>query len=385
MRDKLDLLDARIVEGLGQYGPRNTAEVAERLRVPRGTVVSRIRRMSPFFNLRMSASVYHTNIGLKKSVVFAKASPGNEELLFNCMKANDFYIYLSRCFGMYEGCIGIYVTPKNQCSEFERFIHEIKRLGVAEKTELFWSTCFHTVNPTTNWFDTASEEWIFPWNKWIQEVPTETSCLPYTLVDPEDFPVKADVTDLFILKEMEKDATIDLTDIAKKLRMTPQNVRHHYEMHVIKRGLIETFQIGIMPFDRTLSDMLFFVFRFQTGEKMAKFAQSLLDKPFVYIVGKILGQNAIVSQVYLPRPEFRNFVESLSKLARDGYLQGYDYVFQDLNPGKWSRQTIPYEHFKEGSWDYDHEKHIENLRSLMKSNLKTSKASPFCLSEDLRT
>ena len=370
MRDKLDLLDARIVEGLGQYGPRNTAEVAHRLRVPRGTVVSRIKRMSPLFNLRMHATVYHTNIGLKKSVVFAKAAPGNEELLFNCMKANDFFIYLSRCFGMYEGCIGIYITPKNQCSEFEQFIHEIKSLGVAEKTQLFWSTCFHTVNPTTNWFDTASEEWIFPWNKWIQEIPTETSFLPYTLVDPEDFPIKADATDLFILKEMEKDATIDLTDIARKLRMTPQNVRHHYEMHVIKRGLIETFQVGIMPFDRTVSDMLFFVFRFQTMEKMAKFAQSLLDKPFVYIVGKILGQNALVSQVYLPRSEFRNFVESLSKLARDGYLESYDYVFQDLNPGKWSRQTIPYEHFVDESWDYDHEKHIGNLRSLVKSTVK---------------
>jgi len=370
MRDKLDLLDARIVEGLGQYGPRNTAEVAHRLRVPRGTVVSRIKRMSPLFNLRMHATVYHTNIGLKKSVVFAKATPGNEELLFNCMKANDFYIYLSRCFGMYEGCVGIYVTPKNQCSEFEQFIQEIKRLGVAEKTQLFWSTCFHAVNPTTNWFDTASEEWIFPWNKWIQEVPAETSWLPYTLVDPEDFPIKADSTDVFILKEMEKDATIDLTDIARKLRMTPQNVRHHYEMHVLKRGLIETFQVGIMPFDRTLSDMLFFVFKFQTKENMAKFAQSLLDKPFVYIVGKILGQNAIVSQVYLPRQEFRNFVESLSKLARDGYLESYDYVFQDLKSGKWSRQTIPFEHFIDESWDYDHEKHIENLRSLVKSTLK---------------
>jgi len=177
-------------------------------------------------------------------------------------------------------------------------------------------------------------------------------------------------TDIFILKEMEKDATVALTDIAKKLGMTPQNVRHHYEMHVLKRGLLETFQIGIRHFDRIVSDMLFFVFKFETMEKMAKFAQSLLDKPFVYIVGKILGQNAIVTQVYLPRVEFRNFVESLSKLAREGYLESYEYAFQDLNPRKWSRQTIPYEYFIDGSWAYDHDKHIQNLRGLVKSNLK---------------
>ena len=374
MRDKLDLLDVKIIEGLGRYGPRNATEVAEKLKTPRGTVVARIKRMSPLFNLRMNASVYHTNIGLKKTVVFAKATPGKEQLLFNCMKTNDFYIYLSRCFGMYEGCLGIYLTPKNQCSDFENFIQEMKNLGVAQQTELFWSTCFHTVNPTTNWFDSVSEEWVFPWNEWVQEIPTQTSHLPYTLVDPEDFPIKADATDLFIMKEMEKDATIELTAIARKLGMTPQNVRHHYETHILKRGLIETFQVGIIPFDRIVSDMLFFVFKFETREKMAKFAQSLLDKPFVYIVGKILGKNAIVSQVYLPRPEFRNFVESLSKLARDGYLESYDYVFQDLNPGKWSRQTIPYEHFIDNSWAYDHDKHIQNLRNLVKSNVTVLKA-----------
>ena len=370
MQGKLDLVDVRIIESLGQSGPRNTTEVAKRLEMPRGTVISRIKRMSPLFNLRMNASVYHTNIGLKKTVVLAKATPGKEQLLFDCLKTNDFYIYLSRCFGMYEGCIAIYVTPRDQCDEFKQFIQEIERLGVVQKTELFWSTCFHTVNPTTNWFDSESEEWVFPWDKWIQEVPTQTCDLPYTLVDPDDFPIKADATDIFILKEMEKDATVALTDIAKKLGMTPQNVRHHYEMHVLKRGLLETFQIGIRHFDRIVSDMLFFVFKFDTREKMAKFAQSLLDKPFVYIVGKILGQNAIVTQVYLPRVEFRNFVESLSKLARDGYLESYDYVFQDLNPGKWLRQTIPYEYFIDGSWAYDHDKHIQNLRGLVKSNLK---------------
>jgi len=370
MRSKLDLLDARIIEGLGQYGPRNTSRVAEKLRVPRGTVVSRIKRMSPLFDLRMHASVYHTNIGLRKAVVLAKAAPGKEELLFDCMKANEFYIYVSRCFGMFEGCFGIYLTPRDQRKEFEQFIRKIERSGVAQETQLFWSTCFHTVNRTTTWFNDSSEEWTFPWNKWIQEVQTQETELPYTLTDPDDFPIKADATDLFILKELEKDATIDLTDIAKKHGTTLQNVRHHYTMHILKRGLIETFQIGITPFEKAVSDLLFFVFRFGTREKMARFVRSLLDKPFVYIVGKILSETTIVTQVYLPRVEFRNFVESLSKLARDGYLDSYDYLFLDVGPGKWARQTIPYENFEDGSWVYNHEKYLQEVGSLVKNSVK---------------
>lgn len=365
MQNRSDLLDVRIIEALGQYGPRNITKVAKRLNAPRGTVIARIKRMSSLY-LRMSANVYHTNLGLKKAVVFAKATPGNEELLFHCMKVNKFHIYLTRCYGMFEGCLGIYVIPKDKSAKFKEFIKEIEKLGVAQNVELFWSTCFHTVNPTTVWFDRQTEEWTFPWDKWIKEVHTEKENLPYTLRDPDDFPIIADEIDLFIVKEMEKDATVDFVDIARKLGTTLQNVHYHYKKHVVKRRLIEVFQVFFLPYDRAASDMFFFVFKFGSHQKMAKFARSLLNKPFVYIVGKILGKNAIISQIYLPRLEFRNFVESLSRLARAGYLQSYDYVIQDLRPRKWLRATIPYEFFQNGSWIYDDKAHINALHVLKK-------------------
>jgi len=365
MRDKLDLIDVKIIEGLGEYGPRNIVEVAKKLGIPRGTLLSRIKRLSSLFYLRMHLSVYHTYLGLKKVVVFAKATPGCEELLFNCMKVNRFYIYLTRCYGMFEGCLGIYVIPQDKCAKFGKFIQEIEKLGVAQNMKLYWSTCFHTVNRTTNWFDGLSEKWTFLWDKWIKEISTEGKDLPYTLIDPDDFPIRADKTDLLILKELEKDATVDLKDIAKTIGTSLQNVHYHYKMHVLKKRLIETFQIGILPFDRTLSDMFFFVFKFGNYEKLAKFALSLLDKPFVGLVGKILGENGLVAQAYLPRLEFRNFVESLSKLARADYLQSYDYIIQDLRPGKWSRETIPYQFFRDRAWIYNHDEHLRSLRDLV--------------------
>ena len=365
MRNKLDLIDINIMEGLAKYGPRNITKVAKELNIPRGTVLSRIKRMSSSFYLRLLTSVYHTNLGMKKAVVFAKATVGHEDLLFNCMKANNFYIYLSRCFGMFEGCIGIYVIPKEHTKEFEDFLLELRKLGVTQDVKMLWSTCFHTVNRTRKWFDSSCETWIFPWDEWLEEIPFQEGELPYTLKDPESFTLKADETDLFIVGELEKNATVSLAAIARKLGTTLQNIRYHYEMHVIKHGLIEAFQIAILPFERTMSDMLFFVFRFDSKEKMAKFAQSLLDKPFVIIVGKVLGENAMVSQMYLPRLEFRKFIDALSKLVRYGFLQSYDYVLQDLRPGKWSRETIPYQFFKNGSWIYDHSRHIKSLHDLV--------------------
>lgn len=364
---KLDSLDVRILEGLATYGPRNMSKVARKAGTSTETVRSRIKRMSSLFWLGMSANTYHTNLGLKKAVVFFDAAPEYEDLLIYCLEIKGFCIYLTRCFGTFEGYLGIYITPIGHETELEQFLQEVENLGLVKNIQVFWSTCFHNVNRTSKWFDHQSETWIFPWDEWIEEIQTNGTELPYTLVDPEDFPIKADEIDVFILKELEVDATTSLKTIAEKLGTTLQRVRYHYEKHCVGRGLIEDFQIFILPFDRGLSDMFFFAFKFDDTEKMAKFASSLLDKPFVYIVGKVLGESSIVAQICLPRLEFRKFIESLSKLTRSGLLQSYYYVIQDIRPGTWFREELHNDLFKGQSWIYDHGKHMKILRELYRA------------------
>jgi hypothetical protein len=115
--------------------------------------------------------------------------------------------------------------------------------------------------------------------------------------------------------------------------------------------------------------MLWFIFKFDNSEKMAKFALSLLDKPFALVLGKILNEDALVAQIYLPTLEFRRFIESLSQLCRNGLLQSYSYVIQDRGKGKWSRETIPFEESKDGKWIYDHKRDIEKLQELVKKDM----------------
>ena len=112
--------------------------------------------------------------------------------------------------------------------------------------------------------------------------------------------------------------------------------------------------------------VFWFLFRFETSEKMAKFASSLLDKPFANGLGKILNENALVAQIYLPISEFRHFLDCLTQLYRDGILKNYEFVIQDRRKGKWSRETIPFEDFRDGKWIYSHNKHIEDVRRLVK-------------------
>jgi DNA-binding Lrp family transcriptional regulator len=375
MPKSLDTLDVRILEGLAQHGPRNISKLAKELKAPRGTILSRIQRMSSSFFLYLTTTIYHTNLGMKKAVILAQATAGNEELLFNCLKINKYYIYLSRVYGLFEGCLGIYVIPVDHTGEFEQFLKEVEKTGASRKIDLSWSTCFHTVNRTSNWFDDSAGTWVFHWDEWLQEIQVANVDLPYTLKDPSNFPVKADETDVFIVKELEKDSTVSLASIAKKLGTSLQNVRYHYEKHVMENGLVETYQMAMLPFDRATSDMVFFFLKFSDSEKTSKFARTLLNKPFVIILGKILKDNALVCQVYLPRLELRNFVDALSNLARRGFLTDYEYVLQDLREGKWSRETIPHELFKKGNWVYEHSDNVKALRDLV---FRARQALPDC-------
>jgi len=372
MTENLDFQDLAILEGLGIYGPRNVSEVARKLGFRTETLRKRLKRLPSRIFLRFYLSVYHTNLGLKKALIFAEATPGNEDLLFSCLKANDFWIYVSRYYGINEGCYGLYTIPKDHCEDFERFARQLEKLGVARSVQIFWSTCFQSVHSRTKWFDNKSRKWVFQWDKWIDEIPTRSTQLPYTLIDPKDWPVKGDELDVFIVKEMEKNPRIDLIDIARMLGVSQQVVEYHYKEHVLKRGLIEGFNVLSFHFDMAISDTFVFILKFDNKERLARFASSLTDKPFVVGLGKILGENTIASVIYLPRPEFRKFVDALSKLVRLGLLQSYKYVILDFRNVQ--RQTISYEYFKDGSWIYDHNKHTQNLKDLAKSSTLEQKA-----------
>ena len=365
---KIDEIDVKILEGLSLLGPRNLALIARHLQLPATTVRFRVRRMLSNSILFLHLNPYHTNMGLKKVVVFIEGNPGYEDELLDCLKVNDFWIFLCRIYGPYEGCGGIWTIPKKNTKDFHSFLQSLQDVGVARKIETIWSTCFQGVPVRSRWFNIEDGTWTFHWSEWIKEVETIKGELPYTLIEPEDWPIKVDYEDLLIIKELEKDGRFSLSDLSKNLGMPLSKIKYHFYEHVLKNGLIEGYQIEIYRFPFPFCEGLFFKYEFDDYEKMARFALSLNDKPFSIFLGKVLGENALVSQVYLPRWEFRKFIHSLSILIRRKLLKSYHYVIQDIYQ-TW-RRTIPYEYFKNGRWNYDGRRHQEKLIEILeKRNL----------------
>jgi hypothetical protein len=339
-------------------------DVARKLSVPEATLRRRLKKMAPHIFLR--ANVYHTNIGLKKVIVFAQAFQGHETLLYNCLDAHAYIIYIARSFGAYEGCVAILAVPTERCAEFEEFLRFLEHAGVAREIQYHWSTCFHTVNLKCDWYSGNAESWNFFWKEWIAEIETQTTELPFTLKDPPAYPQKADAMDIFILKELEIDATITFKAIAQKLNTSVPLVKYHYDRHVVDRCLLEDYQVVFYPFDKSSSNGFFFTFRFDSVKKMAKFANSLMNKPFALSLGKIFGEPALFAYIYLPLSEFRKFVDSLGELVRRHFLLTYTYLLQDTVMTQ--RYTIPYKCFRNKAWMYDQEQYREKVKALLRAD-----------------
>jgi len=125
---KIDETDVRILEGMSLLGPRNLALIAKHLEVPTTTVRYRVKRMLDNSILFLHLNPYHTHMGLKKAVVFVEATPGLEDVLLESMKLHNYWLFLCRAYGPYEGCAGIWTVPKGREGNFVGYLNTLKSI-----------------------------------------------------------------------------------------------------------------------------------------------------------------------------------------------------------------------------------------------------------------
>ncbi len=360
--EMLDLTNAKILEGLGKHGPRNVLALAKSIELPPTTVAFRIKKLMKEGLLKIGTNLDYSRLGLMKAVLIAESKPGQEKKLHQVVENLDYWTYMVRCYGKYDGYYTTFAFPAEYIQELQEYLDKATQLKAFSRYIFYRTTNLTQVAPNFDWFDFQSRSWDFQWKRWIDEIQNASEELPRKLIKQKIYSIRADETDMLILKELEKDGTKKFTKLAEATNITPQAVRYRYHRHIVERGLITDYDLATLPYPLPTSDMCSFVIDFENEEKLAKFVNSLQNKPFILTYGKAIGRHSLIVHTYTPKTEFSKFIDSMNRLTEKRLTKSFLYVTLDV--ASFRRQTFSYEFFKGNKWTYDYEKKLERLKEI---------------------
>jgi len=360
----LDLVNARILEGLAEYGPRNLSALAKSLSLPVTTIRFRIDKMLKNGLLLINANLNMPKLGLIRGFLIAESFLGRQDTLFKVILDSDYWTYIIRCYGKIDGYCAYFAFPYEHRKELSKYLNEASQLRLLSNYRFFWITNSLVVPPNFSWYNFEKREWCFQWEKWITEVLHASSDLPQVLEDPKDYSIIADKNDLLILKELEKNGNASLKDLTRVVKITRQSVGYRFKNHILKRNLIVNYNIDIYPYPLEVSDLYNFIIDFPDKETLAKFVNASIRKPFMVSCAKAIGMNTLVANVYILKTEFPNLIKSLNCLYSEGLIKDFNYV--TLDSTSYKCQTISYEYFEDERWTYNSKEKIEKLKDYCK-------------------
>lgn len=322
----------------------------------------RIKKLVEKLSLEVNARVDFNKLGLMRAIVFAEALPGQWNTLWRVMENLGCLTYLTKCYGVFYGCYGIFTFPANNSREFEEYFDNANGLRLLKKATIFWTTNLVEVHPAFNWYDFKKCEWIFNWKKWIEEVRETKDDFPQNLADPKEYPIMADKKDMLLLRQLEKDGMTSFEELSKLVGISPRSVAYRYKKHLIERQLIVDHMVHFFPYPYQNASVCTFIIQFLDQKKLSKFVNSLHDKPFILSYTKVLGKNTLIVNSYIPALEFPEFINSLGFLTKMDYITNFSYVTLTLIPHK--RGGIPHEYFENGTWKCNLDSRLKILKTI---------------------
>jgi len=359
----LDPINAKILAGLSRFGPRNISFLARSVKLPATTVAFRIKKLIKKGYLQVRTNLDYSKLGLMKALLIAETAGGLEEKLRQAVESTEYWTYTIKCYGKYNGIYALFAFPAEHKDKMEAYLKEAVRHKAMSHYVFFWVANLCEVPPNFDWFNFKSKGWEFQWRQWISEIFKASETPSERLIEPEKYQTMVDETDLFLLKELEKDAFLEFTKLADVLKMSPQGVRYRYNKHVMKHDLIADYEIAIFPYPLLVSDMCSFIVHFQNEKALARFSNTLSNKPFILNYGKIIGRNSLLMHSYTPKTEFPNFINALNNLVKRNLITNFFYV--NLNIPSFKRQTVSYEFFRDKSWTFNYKEKLKRLAEIM--------------------
>jgi len=359
---QLDQTNIKILIAMWKFGPRNLLEVSRRTRIPFTSVYHRVAKLEKKSKRVAALAPQIAQLGLMRAVVLATASPGAEDEVTKALKLPNLWRSIDRCDGSYTH-LSVHYVPVKFLSQFKKYMKRISELKLVTQYRIILTGEYLPNLPDFSYYNPASSQWSFAWNKWLDELKKKPSKI---IEDPATYAVRSDKKDLLIVKELQKNARKSFADLAPILGISLQGVKYHFDRKLIPSGIVKNYEYDVWPYPEEVSAYHEISLEFPDKQAMNKFF-SLVDELFFVIgVAKILRQNALFVRTYILQKQVPSLFAFLSQMAQRRLLESYSSVRRSLTSGE--TQSISYELFEDGvGWTFDLKKRLSELSKLTRT------------------
>jgi DNA-binding Lrp family transcriptional regulator len=359
---QLDPTNAKILSAMWRFGARNLLRVSRQTGIPFTSVYHRVAKLEAK-NGRIAYLIpRNSKLGMVRIVALVTSRAGSEEQVTKALKVPNLWRCINPCEGTFTH-LSVHTVPINHLKDFKAYFRELVESGLITRFRLIETGDYVPNFQNFKYYDMHRRMWTFPWSRWILLLKRRKPIRQ--LQDPEDYRLLADLKDIIIVKELEKNARKSFADLAPMLGITLQGVKYRYDRRLVLSGIVQYFDYDVRCYPVEISACHEVMLEFTSTEIMNKFFSFIGELFFVVGVGKVVRRNTLIARTYLPQFQVANMFAFFSEMAKSGMISAYSSVRLDL-VGR-ETQTISYELFDdERGWTVDFRRCISKLHELAK-------------------
>jgi DNA-binding Lrp family transcriptional regulator len=267
----------------------------------------------------VQASPDYEKLGMKRVVMIVELGEMYEDHADALMYGlGDLCYVVSFAKTLPDGFYTVNASVPVEClSSWSEFMLSLKETGVFKSMTSVVLDWVRNVPMKAGVYDFHQKRWDYDWNSGTAEpVPAEVAA-----GERAEF----DSTDLAIIEQMQLDASVQLTEVAKSLKMNPKTLGWHYRAHVLGRGLLKGYTVNWIGtgYDPEAEKPVHRKHRYTPVEifadgldetERAELVKSVGQLPYTWLEG--CGKRSFYAKVVFPNEEFTEALDFLGKVVK---------------------------------------------------------------------
>jgi DNA-binding Lrp family transcriptional regulator len=261
----------------------------------------------------------YEKLGMKRVVMIVELGESFESYADALMYAlGDLCYVVSFAKTLPEGFYTVNASVPVEClNSWTDFMVSLKETGVFKSMTSIVLDWVRNVPMKAEMYDFRERRWDFDWSKKTAG-PLTTD---FEAAAREEF----DSTDLAIIDQLQPDADIQLTEMAKNLKINPKTLAWHYRTHVLRRGLLKGYIVNWIGtgYDHETEKPVHRKHRYTPIEIFAdgldqaervELMRSVGQLPYAWLEG--CGQRSYYAKIVFPNEEFTEALEFLGQAVK---------------------------------------------------------------------